>query len=61
MACKLSLSLLFFFFLVDKGSLADESGATGQRKGAAGRDLGGGGSVIFFFPSERPFHCLLLP
>lgn len=41
--------------VVDKGSLAGESGASGQRKGA--------GSVgVDYFPlNERPFHCLVLP
>lgn len=51
-ACKLSWTTQC---VVDKGSLAGESGASGQRKGA--------GSVgVDYFPlSERPFHCLVLP
>lgn len=45
-------------FLEDKGSLAGQSGATGQRKGAERERERGVGA---FFSSERPFHCLLLP
>ena len=52
-------SAVSFFFRVDKGSLADKSGATGQRKGAERQR--GAGAFFFFFFGERPFHCLLLP
>ena len=47
--CELSWPAQFlFFFRVDKGSLADKSGATGQRKGAE-RQRGVGAFFFFFF------------